>query len=112
MTDLEVLQLLSGTYFVVQSSVQDQFNHAYEVLVFSHEVSLALYAYDSAEAVFYFCQNATLRSLTVGTFSCDSLSAFAEQVLRNLKIAVCFFQSLLDVHHTCARNVAQFLDIS
>ena len=111
-TDLEVLELLLGTYFVIQSSVKDEFNHTYEVLVLSYEVGLALHANDSAEVVFYFSEYATFRSLTVATFCCDSLSTLAEQVLRYLKIAVSLFESLLYVHHTCTGNIAQFFDIS
>ncbi len=99
-------------YFVVQSSVEDQFNHTYEVLVFSNEVGLALHANDSAEVVFYLCEYATFRSLTVATLSSDSLSALAQKVLSNFEIAVSLFQGFLDVHHTCAGDVAQFFDIS
>ena len=110
-TDLQSSQLVLGLHFVIHCSVQDQLNHTYEVFVLSHEVGLALHAYDSAEAVFSFCQNATLGSLTVATLCSDCLTTLAEQVLSYLKISVSLFQSLLHVHHTGTGDVTQFLNI-
>ena len=110
--NLESLERLEVSRFLLHCNVQNLLGQCYEISILGHEVGLALESYDCSKAVLSFRQNATFRSLAVGTLGCDCLSALTQKVFRGLEVAVCLFQSFLYIHHTCARNITQFLNIS
>ena len=92
--------LVQSMAFVSHGSVQDSLSQSYEVLILSHEVRFALQSDDSGELAILLSQHTTLGSLTIRTFSGDSLSFFTDNFHCLFDVAIRFGQRFLAVHHT------------
>ena len=83
-----------------------------EIFILSHEVRFALQSDDSGELAILLSQHTTLGSLTIRTFSGDSLSFFTDNFHCLIEIAFCIVQCILAIHHTSTSHFTELGYIS
>ncbi len=75
-----------------------------ELAVLSHEVGLACQAEDVSLLAYDLRNDDTLGSGAVGALGNDKLAFLTDDILGTREVALGFDQSILDVHHACARS--------